>query len=92
MAVDPSVLINLAAEYTGKPAFDKAGKSTSKLEKNVKSLARAFGVAFAASTVVNYSRQAVKAFAADEAAAVRLTRAVDNLGIGFANPSIMESR
>lgn len=88
MAVDPSVLINLAAEYTGKPAFDKAGKATSKLEKNVKSLARAFGVAFAASTVVNYSRQAVKAFAADEAAAVRLTRAVDNLGIGFANPSI----
>ena len=88
MTIDPSVLINLAAEYTGKPAFDKAGKATSKLEKNVKSLARAFGVAFAASTVVNYSRQAVKAFAADEAAAVRLTRAVDNLGIGFANPSI----
>lgn len=88
MAVDPSVLINLAAEYTGKAAFDKAGKATSKLEKGVKKLGKAFGVAFAASTVVNYSRQAVKAFAADEASAVRLTRAVDNLGISFANPGI----
>jgi hypothetical protein len=88
MAIDPSVLINLAAEYTGKPAFDKAEKATTKLQKTVKGLGKAFGVAFAASTVVNYSQKAVKAFAADEAAALRLTRAVDNLGIGFANPAI----
>jgi hypothetical protein len=88
MAVDPSVLINLAAEYTGKPAFDKAGKATSKLEKNVKSLAKTFGLAFGAAAVVNFSKQAVKAFAADEAAAIRLNRAVENLGIGFANPGI----
>ena len=88
MAVDPSVLINLAAEYTGKPAFDKAGKATSKLEKNVKSLAKTFGLAFGSAAVVNFSKQAVKAFAQDEAAAIRLNRAVDNLGIGFANPAI----
>jgi hypothetical protein len=88
MAVDPSVLINLAAEYTGKAAFDKAGKATSTLEKNVKKLAKTFGLAFGSAAVVNFSKQAVKAFAQDEAAAIRLNRAVDNLGIGFANPSI----
>jgi hypothetical protein len=83
-----NIVIDVAAEFTGKKAFDQAAKSTFSLEKNVKKLAKAFGVAFAASTVVNYSRQAVKAFAADEASAVRLTRAVDNLGISFANPGI----
>jgi hypothetical protein len=88
MAVDPSVLINLAAEYTGKPAFDKASKATSSLEKNVKKLAKTFGIAFGTTAVVNFSKQAVKAFAQDEAAAIRLNRAVDNLGIGFANPAI----
>jgi hypothetical protein len=88
MAVDPSVLINLAAEYTGKPAFDKAEKSTFNLQKSVKKLAGAFGLAFGTTAVVNFSKQAVKAFAADEAAANRLARAVDNLGIGFANPAI----
>jgi hypothetical protein len=88
MAVDPSVLINLAAEYTGKPAFDKASKATSSLEKNVKKLAKTFGIAFGTTAVVNFSKQAVKAFAQDEAAAIRLNRAVENLGIGFANPAI----
>ena len=88
MAVDPSVLINLAAEYTGKAAFDKAGKATNTLEKNVKKLAKTFGLAFGSAAVVNFSKQAVKAFAQDEAAAIRLNRAVENLGIGFANPSI----
>jgi hypothetical protein len=88
MAVDPSVLINLAAEYTGKAAFDKAGKATNSLEKNVKKLAKTFGLAFGSAAVVNFSKQAVKAFAQDEAAAIRLNRAVENLGIGFANPSI----
>jgi hypothetical protein len=88
MAVDPSVLINLAAEYTGKPAFDKAEKSTFNLQKSVKKLATTFGLAFGTTAVVNFSKQAVKAFAQDEAAAIRLNRAVENLGIGFANPAI----
>jgi len=83
-----NIIIDVAAEFTGKRAFDEAGKSTLSLEKSVKKLAKAFGITFAASTIVNYSKQSVKAFAADEAAALRLTRAVENLGIGFANPAI----
>ena len=88
MAVDPSVRIDIAAEFVGKKAFAQAEKSTFNLQKSVKKLAGAFGLAFGTRAVVNFSKQAVKAFAADEAAANRLARAVDNLGIGFANPAI----
>ena len=83
-----NIVIDVAAEFTGKKAFDQAQKSTFNLEKSAKKLAKTFGLAFGATAVVNFSKQAVKAFAADEAAANRLSRAVDNLGIGFANPAI----
>lgn len=83
-----NIVIDVAAEFTGKKAFDQAQKSTFNLEKSAKKLAKTFGLAFGATAVVNFSKQAVKAFAADEAAANRLARAVDNLGIGFANPAI----
>jgi hypothetical protein len=88
MAVDPSVKIDIAAEFTGKKAFKQADTATQKLTKNVKQLASGLGLAFGTKAVINFSKQAVKAFAQDEAAAVRLTRAVENLGIGFANPAI----
>jgi hypothetical protein len=83
-----NIIIDVAAEFTGQRAFDQAGKSTLSLERSVKKLAKTFGITFAASTIINYSKESIKAFAADEAAALRLTRAVDNLGIGFANPAI----
>ena len=31
----PNIVIDVAAEFTGKKAFDKAGSSSTKLEKNV---------------------------------------------------------
>ena len=85
---NPSVVIDIAAEYTGKKAFKQADTATQKLTKNVKQLGGALGLAFGTAAVINFSRKAVKAFAQDEAAAIRLTRAVENLGIGFANPGI----
>lgn len=88
MAVDPSVRIDIAAEFTGKKAFKQADTATQKLTKSVKSLAGGLGLAFGTAAVLNFSKAAVKAFAQDEAAANRLTRAVENLGIGFANPAI----
>jgi hypothetical protein len=88
MAVDPSVRIDIAAEFTGKKAFKQADTATQKLTKNVKSLAGGLGLAFGTAAVINFSKAAVKAFAQDEAAAKRLNRAVENLGIGFANPAI----
>jgi len=83
-----NIVIDVAAEFTGKKAFDQAEKSTINLQKSAKKLAGAFGIAFGTQAVVNFSKAAVKAFAEDEAAANRLARAIENLGIGFANPAI----
>jgi hypothetical protein len=86
MAAD--VGINIATTFTGAKEFKKAETATQKLTRNVKTLAGALGIAYGARAIVAYSRASVKAFAEDEAAATRLNRAVENLGIGFANPSI----
>lgn len=83
MAVDPSVRIDIAAEFTGKNAFNKADKSTDKLTKNVKKLAGAFGLAFSTRAVVNFSKQAVKAFAEDDAAITVLRQNLKNLGLAY---------
>ena len=88
MAAD--VKIDIAAEFTGKKAFKQADSATDKLTKNVKKLAGAVGLAYGTSAVIAYGKASVKAFAADEAAAKRLNRAVENLGIGFANPAIAD--
>jgi hypothetical protein len=85
-----NVAINIAAEFTGKKAFKQAETATQKLTGNVKKLAGAVGIAFGANAILAYSKASVKAFAEDEAAALRLTRAVENLGIGFANPQIAD--
>jgi len=85
-----NVVIDIAAEFTGKKAFKEAETATGKLTRTVKTLAGSFGLAFGTAAITRYGKAAVKAFAEDEAAAIRLTRAVDNLGIGFANPSIAD--
>jgi hypothetical protein len=84
MAIDPSVVINIAAEYTGKKAFSKAETATKQLSKSVKSLAGAFGLAFGARGAM----QAVKAFAADDKAAKVLSKTLNNLGLAFADPAV----
>ena len=83
MAVDPSVKIDIAAEFTGKKAFNNADKSTDKLTKNVKKLAGAFGLAFSTRAIVNFSKQAVKAFAEDDAAITVLRQNLKNLGLAY---------
>ena len=80
---NPSVVIDIAAEYTGKKAFDKASKSTSGLEKNVKSLAKAFAGVFAAQKILAFGKASVKAFAEDDAAAKRLGMTLKNLGLAY---------
>jgi len=82
-ALDPSVVINIAAEYTGKKAFTQADKATQQLTKSVKRLAGAFGIAFGARGAM----QAVKAFAADDKAAKTLSKTLNNLGLAFADPA-----
>jgi hypothetical protein len=83
-----NIVIDIAAEFTGKKAFKQADSAAAKLNSNIKKLASTFGIAFGAQALVQFSKKAVKAFAEDEAAARRLSGAVENLGIGFANPAI----
>jgi hypothetical protein len=70
--------------------FKQAETALGKLNGTAKKLAGTFGLAFGAAAITSYGKAAVKAFAADEAAALRLNRAVENLGIGFANPAISD--
>ena len=82
------IVVNILTQFLGKKAFKDADSATAKLTGSVKRLAKAFGVTFGAAALANFSKSAVKAFAADEAAAVRLTQAVNNLGLGFEDTRI----
>ena len=81
------LLINIVSQATGK-GFLESEKAVNKLEKKVKSLGKTLGISLAAGAALKFSKIFVKAFAEDEKAAVQLTKAVDNLGLSFANPSI----
>lgn len=88
MAVDPSVKIDIAAEFTGKKAFDKASKSTSKLESTVGSLGKKMALAFSATAVLKFAKDSIKAFADDEKSAAILANTMKNLGLEFQNPAV----
>jgi hypothetical protein len=92
MAIDPSVKIDIAAEFTGKKAFDKAGKSTSSLEKNVKNLAKTFGLAFGTTAVLNFAKSSAKAFIEDDNAARSLGVTIKNLGLNYDNNAVIVGR
>jgi hypothetical protein len=85
---NPSVVIDIASEFTGKKAFDKAGKSTSGLESAVGSLSKKLAVAFSATAIINFGKAAVKAFAEDEKSAAILANTMKNLGLEFQNPAV----
>ena len=84
----PNIVIDVAAEFTGKKAFDKAGKSASGLESAVGALSKKLAIAFSATAVVNFGKAAVKAFAEDEKSAKILTNTMKNLGLEFQNPAV----
>ena len=87
MAKLPSLLVNAVTTFDGK-ALTKGQKQIASFEKGVKSLAKSFGVAFSVTALANYSKNAVKAFAAQELEVAQLTTAVRNLGLAFATPEI----
>jgi len=87
MAIDPSVVINLAAEFTGIKSFKQADTAVTKLNKNVKGLARTFGITFGTAAVVAYGKASVKAFIEDDNAARSLGITLKNLGLETGNTS-----
>jgi len=82
MAVDPSVVVNIAAQWTGDKAFKKADKATDKLSKGVKSLGKSLGLALSVGAVLAFGKASVKAAAADEKAQKQLALALKNVGLG----------
>lgn len=82
--------IDVAAEFKGKKAFTEATKATTGLEKAVGKLGKQIVGVFAVSKVVAFGKASVKAFAADEAAAIRLTTALKNLGLELAAPAVAQ--
>ena len=77
-----NIVIDIAAEFTGKNAFKSAETSTDKLTKNIKNMAKTLGVAFSATAVLNFAKASVKAAAEDEKAQKQLALALKNVGLG----------
>jgi hypothetical protein len=80
--------VDIAAEFVGKKAFKDADNAAVRLDKTIKKLGRTLGVTLGASAIIAYSKASVKAFSEDEAAARRLSSAVDNLGLSFSKVQV----
>lgn len=78
-----NVVIDIAAEFTGKKGFTAAQTATSKLTSSVKKLGYAFGVTFGARALLQYSNKAVKAFGEQQAETARLGQSLKNLGLQY---------
>lgn len=83
-----SLLVQIAAQFTGKKAFKDANKSINVLESSARKLGTTLGVSLSTAAVVAFGKASVKAFTEDEKAASRLANVLDNLGLSFANAQI----
>jgi len=80
--------IDIASEFTGKKAFDKASSASSSLEKNVSKLGKTLLATFGAAKLLQFAKSSAKAFMEDEAAAVKLSNSLKNLGLAYATDDI----
>ena len=74
--------IKLGSSFDAK-GFKQAETASKKLEKGVKKLAGAFGLAFSTRAIVNFSKASVKAFAEDDRAITVLRTNLKNLGLAY---------
>lgn len=83
-----SLLINIAAQFSGKKALKDAQKQVNVLESSVKKLGATLGLSLSTAAVVAFGKASVKAFMDDEKAAAILSNTVKNLGLSFADANI----
>ena len=76
--------IHIGSQFDAK-GFKQAETATQKLTKNVKSLAGAFGIAFGARAIVQFGKDSLRAFVADDNAARSLGITLKNLGLEYGN-------
>jgi uncharacterized membrane protein YgcG len=76
-----NIVIDIAAEFTGKKAFNQTEKAIDKLGKRLKS-------ALIGGSILALTNQAIKAFAEGEKSAALLANSLENLGFGMATKSV----
>jgi hypothetical protein len=83
------VRIDIASEFVGAKAFKQADTATSRLTKQVSSLAKSYIGLIGAQRLARSSFNAVKAFAEDDKAARLLGNTLKNLGLGFGENALI---
>lgn len=78
-----NVIIDIAAQFTGKPAFKKADTAVSQLNRNTKNLGKTLTRTFSTAAVLAFSRASIKAFAEDDKAATALGTTLKNLNLAY---------
>ncbi len=85
-----NIFVAATATWNGK-ALKGARKDINTFEKQIQKLGRTIGVSLSAAALINYSKKAVNAFAADEKAAKALEQQLKNTGLTYwrvENPKI----
>jgi hypothetical protein len=82
-----NLIVSAVSTFDNK-GLKKGQKEISAFDKSIKSLGKTFLGVFGAQKLLSYGKNAVKAFAADEAAAKSLQVQLQNTGYAFASPGI----
>jgi hypothetical protein len=83
----PNLIVSAVSTFDNK-GLKKGQKEISAFDKRVKSLGKTFASVFAVGAITNFSKNAIKAFAADEAAAKALEIQLNNTGYAFSAPGV----
>lgn len=82
------VMIDIAAEFTGRKGFKEAETATMKLEKSVSKLGKQLLGVFSVAKVTQYSKQSILAYTEDRRAAALLGAQLKNLGLAYAEVDV----
>jgi hypothetical protein len=88
MSSTNDVLVNVIADFKGFENLKKGENSVERLQKSVEKLGKALGIGLGARELVKFGKEAVNAFAADDASAKILANTLSNLGQAFADSSV----
>ena len=83
----PTLVVSALSTFDNK-GLKKGKKEVSAFEKQVKNFGKVFAGVFSATALLNYSKKAVAAFAADEKAAKSLEVQLRNTGFAFSAPAV----
>jgi hypothetical protein len=82
-----NVVVSALATWNGK-ALKKGKQELSAFDQSVKKLGKTFAGVFGTAALLNYSKKAINAFAADEKAAKALEQQLKNTGYAFSAPAV----